>query len=84
MRVNLRRYSLILPLAGWLAQVSLEIWCGGGKSAEAEARGDCGNHQAEDDLECAPEVRIGTATERGETPISQSSESVISATRRWQ
>ena len=82
--VNLRRYDLILPLAWRLAQASLEICGGGDEGVEAEAGCDGVDHQVVDDPECAPEARIGASAERGETPISLSSESVINATSRWQ
>ena len=83
-RVNLSWYGLIFPLSWRLAEVALEARGGGDECAETEARCDGGDQQAMHDLECAPEARIDAPAERGETPTSQSSESVIKTTSRWQ
>ena len=83
-RVNLTWHGLIFSLARRFAEVALEIPGGGREFAKLEAGRDGGDYQVVNDLECAPEARIYSPAERGETPISQSSESVTSATRRWQ
>ena len=84
MCVNLPRHGLIFPPSWRLAQVVVEGGSSDDEGAESEAGRNGRDQQAMDDPECAPEAWIGASTERGETPISLSSESVISATRRWQ
>lgn len=74
----------MFPLAWRLAEVALEVWGCGDAGVETEDRRDGVDRPVMDDLKCAPEARICSPCERGETSISQSSESVIRATRRWQ
>lgn len=83
-RVNLPWHRLILPLAGRLAQVAMQVGGGGEKGVETKGGRDGRDQLGVDDAKCTPKAGICSPAERGETPISQSSESVIKATSRWQ
>ena len=75
---------MILALARRLAQVALEVWGSGEEGVEAKGWRDGVDQQGVDDAKRAPQARIGSPAERGETPISLKSESVINAISRWQ
>jgi hypothetical protein len=75
---------LVFSLARGLAQVAVEAGGGGEEGGDAEAWRYCLDQQLVKDTKRAPKPWVYAPVERGETPISRISESVINATSKWQ